>query len=287
MGNVFGSETHLDGLKFPSNIKRDFPISAAAEKVKQLLRASINSYRLSSIALPITAAYFLGASPRELTQLYEKWVLTLCEPWPEDDPVADSIGKFNLPEWYGDDRYEQRYYEYFRDCLTEAPQWDAIVTQHMDQLWTRLTRNDLRPILELAAGIEMDNGMIVSEALAMACTDPEGSLEVNESASTAIKTGDLAVIFRNLAKRALATRSLKAVTAVHGCAEVFLSANLRILSEHRELVVLDAVDRLVSQIERQPDSQLPIVEPREALDSQDHELVLFTRSRLVLKFIAT
>lgn len=287
MGNVFGSESYLDGLKFPSPIERDFQISAAAEKVEQLLRASVNSYRLSTIALPITAAYFLGASPQELVQLYEKWVLALCVPWPDDDPVADSIGKFNLFEWYGDDRYEQRYYEYFRDCLTEATHWEAVVSEHMEQLWTRLIRNDLRPMLELAAGIEMDNGMIISEALAMACTDPEGSLLVEESAPTTMKTGDLAVKLRGLAKRALKTRSLKAVTAVHGCAEVFLSSKFGTLSEHRKLVILEEVEKFVTRIDSQPDTHLPVLEPREALNSQDPDLVLFTRSRLVLNCIAS
>jgi len=147
---------YIDGLEFSSNIERDFEPTEASDKLEQLLRATATSYRPSVIGPALVSAFYLGAFAEQLTLLYEKWVDEIGTPWPEENPVAASIGKDDIPEHFSDNEYELRYYDYFRDCLTESRNWNKVVKEHIDVVWVRLFRDDFRPLITLASAVEMN-----------------------------------------------------------------------------------------------------------------------------------
>jgi len=287
MGGILWSRPHeiyLDGLEFSSSIERDFDPETAVAKLKQLLNANIYNYRPGSgMALPLTAAFFLGADPTLLTSLYEKWSAN-CEEWPEDNPVAESIGMDNLDEFYGDRRFDHRYYDYFRDCLTEKPTWDKIVTMHMPQLWSRFANGNLRPLMELAAALEADNGMTAAAALTLACIEEPGELSVIDvEGEYGIDGEKLGIKFRNLARKALALKDYEGVLMVHACAEVFLSPRLRLLTFTQEMPIILSVEKYLDAAEQ---GNQAVVSPQQALESQNPELITYTRARLIIEKIA-
>lgn len=292
MGGILWSkptpEIPLDGLGFSANIERDFDPNTALNKLEQLLRASANTYRPSYLPPALVAAFYLGAYPEQLTALYEKWVAEICTPWPYEDPVAESVGKFNLQEFFGNQEYERKYYEYFLDCFTEESNWSNLVRAHSD-LWPRLINNQFRPLIQLAAAVESDNEMTVSLALAMACADPQGSVPpISNEDVPAPKTVEgpyMAKKLQSMAQKALKTQSFEAVIPVHACAEVFLRPGGNVLSFEPSITILECLDKYISQ----PDlkfERLESVDPSDALFSEDWKLITYTRSRLVLEKLA-
>lgn len=291
MGGILWSkptlEVNLDGLGFSSQVERDFDPNDSLEKLEQLLRASANTYRPSNLPPALVAAFYLGAFPEQLTFLFEKWVPEICTPWPAEDPVAESVGKFNLPEYYGLDSYELRFYEYFRDCFTEQPDWKKVVKNHSAMLWRRLSRNNYRPLVQLAAAAESSNDMTVSLALAMACADPEG-LEApipDEPAKKQFDGASMALKLRELAIKALKTQSYEVVVPVHACVEIFLNPNGNVLTFESSWAILDSLDRYIAS-EGDKFEKLETLDNSDALFSEDWKLITYTRSRMVLEKIA-
>lgn len=292
MGGIFWSkpalEINLDGLGFPTTIERDFEPQESLEKLEQLLRAAATCYRPSSLPPALVAAFYLGAGPDQLTLLYEKWVSEICTVWPSEDPVAESVGKFNLQEFYGLEAYELRFYEYFRDRLTEEPNWVRLVKDHRDMLWPRLAHNQFRPLIELAAGAESENDMIVSLALAVACSDPVGSVQPINPETIPMEGFDGAYMankLREMAIRALETQSYEAVVPVHACAELFLRPKGNVLTFKSSIALIESLEQFINN----PDikfEKMEYLDNSDALFSEDWKLITYTRSRMVLERLA-
>lgn len=268
----------LDGLGFPGVVEHEVDIKASKRKLDHLLRASVTHFRPSDINYAITSAYFLGASAELLTELFEKWADEICEQRPDDDPIAASVGRFNLDEFIGEKQYEQRYYDYFRDCLSEYSRWSKIFSEHMDIFWPRLALGEFRPLRELATAIETTNDLVACRALAETCTEPLS--DPNELLVADHTKKELSAELRRIARKALQSNNEDVVINVQAAAEIFLSPT-RALKPEQVLAVLNRVESTIT-----PGKGFREVTPEKALESKDYKLVMFTRARLILQKIS-
>lgn len=281
--NTADAPPALDGLGFQGVVsadKTETDFKSSKRKLDHLLRASVTNFRPSDINFAIAAAYFLGSSAEQLTAYFEKWANEMCEQRPEDDPTAASVGRFNLDEFIGEKKYEQRYFDYFRDYHSEYSKWSAIFTEHMDIFWPRLALGDFRPLRELATAIETGNELVACRALAETCTEPaphESDLLKPDFAQK-----DLSSEFRRIARKALGSRNVWAVINVQAAAEVFLSPT-RALKPEQIFAVLDKIDESIRPGEKEEYKEVSV---EEALASNDCLLIMFTRARLVLEKIS-
>lgn len=277
MGNSWSGNQQLplDGLGFPGVTGSDVDIKASKRKLDHLLRANVTTFVPCDINYAITSAFYLGASAEKLTELYEKWADEICVIRPDDDPIAASVGKFNLDEFIGEKKYEQRYYDYFRDCLSEYSRWSTIFSEHMNLFWNRLSLGAFRPLRELATALETGNDLVACRALAEACSEPAESKEQLLLPNPVKK--DLSTEMRKIARLAMKSNNEQAVINVQAASEVFLSPT-KWLKPEEIFAILEKLEQTINQ-----GSEFRIVSPQEALESGDYNLVMFTRSRLVLE----
>lgn len=139
------------------------------EKVKQLLHALFGEYEFNSCPSILVSLFYLGVSPAQLTHIFDKLSQNFVE-FPDEDPIADSIGEETMDEFYGKQEYEKRYYEFFRDQLTEFPDWPEVVARYVPILGTRLFGDHFSPLIQLGAACEINDPVLAMQALAMACT---------------------------------------------------------------------------------------------------------------------
>lgn len=239
MGAGWSYPQGIDGLNLRDNEIAKKPTAESFRKLSHFLRGANATYRLSSLRFSeeLVSAYFLGYSPQDLLELYESFE---GEPWPDDDPVAESIGEENLSEFYGQPQYQGRYYDYFRDCLTEEPGWEEVVRHHLKQLCPRLAADNWAPLVHLAAAVEIGGSgtVLAMEALAMACV---GKYEPCSPPDIQFNHEELVL----LVKRASKKRSAKALVVAQALCEIVLSSSEHIFAQPQAEMLLRGVSAFV------------------------------------------
>lgn len=260
MGAGWSYPQGIDGLNLRSNKIERSPTAASFSKLGHFIRGANAVYRLASLRFSeeLVSAYFLGYDSQGLLALYENFK---GEPWPDDDPVAESIGEENLHEFYGQPEYERRYYDYFRDCLTEEPDWETVVRHHMKQLAPRLAADDWAPLVHLAAAVEIGYAgtVLAMEALAMACV---GNLK--PQSTTSMPSGGKGLVL--LVGKACRKKSAKPLVVAQALCEIALSQSERILSSDEAETLTAGVSALVESFpDGEPEPTTSLAERRARL----------------------
>lgn len=199
------SKLAIDGLGHPSPLPTP-PLKESRVKVDQLLLALSSNYQFNSLGERLVNKYFMGATPAELIQMFDSEAANLPK-WVQDDPEADSVCEDNILEFANDVQYQERFYDFFRDQLTEAPEWQPIVSQFEDLVFEGLWKYEARALIHLACAVEINHPVMAMEALGMAAwaTPDEPPPQVREGADFRI------VLQRSLTRSSTATRAAAAV----------------------------------------------------------------------------
>ncbi|ANB14250.1 hypothetical protein AWJ20_5211 [Sugiyamaella lignohabitans] len=127
----------------------------------------------------LVSAYFLGASPKQLEDLYEDSIQELVQ-WTEERP--SEVTDDDWTDFFGRKNYDRAYFDYFTDKISESTKdWKVIAKQfYVDKyqadgeqpnLLSGLYSGLLHPLIHFGYAIEVDSPLIAIEALAMSCTE--------------------------------------------------------------------------------------------------------------------
>jgi hypothetical protein len=186
MGNRVSS-IGIDGLgvRVPYAIPR--PTKESTEKLNQLIRANNASYQVffnhrkfhNHLPHSLSSIYFLGATPEQLTAMYEEEAEKL-DPWLEDSP--ENITDQNWVDHLGDKAYERGYFDYFSDKISDASwdystwDWrkvskDFLLDHNGENMFDGLVGGLLHPLIHFGYAQELDSGFVAAEALTLtACS---------------------------------------------------------------------------------------------------------------------
>ncbi|PRT55444.1 hypothetical protein B9G98_03064 [Wickerhamiella sorbophila] len=228
------SKLAIDGLGNPTPLPTP-PLEESRVKVDQLLLALSSNYQFNSLGERLVNEYFLGATPAELIKTFDTEAAKLPK-WVQDDPEADSVCEDNIREFANDVQYQERYYDFFRDQLTESTEWESVVAQFQDLIFDGLFRYEARALIHLACAAEINHPVMAMEALGMAAwaTPDEPSPPVRQGA-------DLRVVLQ----RAL-NRGFTAARAAAAVCELTMGRNY--------LPPRKLVDRLAYELQHFPES---------------------------------
>lgn len=177
MGNKLSSSAAIDGLgtKIPYAIPR--PTAESTEKLNQLIRANNATYAIyfnhrkfhNHLPHSLASIYYLGATPEQLTAMYEREAETLV-PWKEDSPQV--ITNENWTQYFDDKNFERGYFDYFSDKISDA-QWDwrkvtrKFLLDKDENMFDGLVGGILHPLIHLGYAQELDSGLVAAEALSL------------------------------------------------------------------------------------------------------------------------
>lgn len=228
MGNQ-PSKPVIDGLGHPTPLDTP-PLAESRVKLDQLLLALSANYQFNSLGELLVNQYFMGATPAALIQIFDTEAEKLAK-WAQDDPEADSVCESNVLEFANQAQFQERYYDFFRDQLTEAPEWEPVV-RHFEQLvFDGLWQYDMRALIHLGCASEINHPVMAMEALGMgAWATPESSPQIGQDAD-----------FRTVLERALE----KGGTAARGAAAV-----CQLVLGPLQLPKQQLVNRLAHEIEQ-------------------------------------
>lgn len=188
MGNYFSSPAPaaFDGLGYKAPPGCPTPTQASYDKVHQLIRANHNNYQVkfnnrkfhNHLAHILCSAYFIGATPQELTAIYEEDIKDLV-PWKEDSP--DELTLDTYSKHFGDVKYERAFFDLFEEEVTDVAQFNwkktanevysASEVPNSGVLFPGLAFGLLHPIIHLGYAFEMDCSPLAVEAMTVACMD--------------------------------------------------------------------------------------------------------------------
>lgn len=174
----------FDGLNLaprPKGLPAPTPESKA--KLHQLLRANHQFYSTlynsrkfhNHTPHALASAYFLGATPETLYELYEQNTEPLAR-WEEDSPAE--VTDDDWFELLGDKRYERGFQDYFQEKITDGKtfDWKEVFSQFVyderapGAIVHGLFGGLLHPLIHLGYAAELDDWEIASESLTLAAT---------------------------------------------------------------------------------------------------------------------
>ncbi|KAG5356014.1 hypothetical protein CJU89_5734 [Yarrowia sp. B02] len=189
MGNLLSTsaKTAFDGLGYEAPAGCPKPTPEALTKAHQLLRANHSNYQVkfndrkfhNHLAHILGAGYFLGASPQQLTAIYEEDIKELVE-WKEDSPEELTMDTY--PKHLGDVRYERGFFDLFQEEVTDVASydWKAVANEvysytegvpNSGALFPGLAFGLLHPLIHLSYAFELDAAPVAVEAMTIACMD--------------------------------------------------------------------------------------------------------------------
>ena len=235
----------IDGLGHESPLST-LPQPQSKEKANQLILALISTFRFNTVAEELVCAYFMGDSPKQLIDLFDQEAEQLPK-WPQDDPVEDSVWEENMAEFANQDQYQERFFDFFRDELTEIPNWIDVVRKFESLVFDGLWERDCRALVHLACAAEIDHAMMAMEGLAMAAwATPENAKEVEAK-------GDLKITI----ERALCTGGLALPITAAACQLILAKKHL--LTPQR---LLNRLSYEIDQLWEQGGSSTTRAEPK-------------------------
>lgn len=181
MGNMMSSTTGnegFDGLGYSGHGIGPRPESR--EKLNQLLKANNRLYgvlfnnRKFHNHLPhlVISAYYLGATPKQLVELFEHESESLT-PWEEDSPSV--LTNDDLTDHFGDKQYERGFFDYFTDRLeveTKKEWYDPAREFLVDKgLQKGLFGGLLHPLIHMGYAVEANSEYVAVEALSLVATE--------------------------------------------------------------------------------------------------------------------
>lgn len=155
------------------------PRPESREKLNQLLKANNRLYgvlfnnRKFHNHLPhlVISAYFLGATPKQLVELFEHESQSLT-PWKEDSPSV--LTDDDLTEHFGDVQYERGFFDYFTDRLeveTKREWYDPARDFLVDKgLQKGLFGGLLHPLIHMGYAVEANSEYVAVEAMTLIAT---------------------------------------------------------------------------------------------------------------------
>ncbi|AOW04503.1 hypothetical protein B0I72DRAFT_136999 [Yarrowia lipolytica] len=189
MGNLLSTtaKTAFDGLGYEAPPGCPKPTAQSLEKAHQLLRANHSNYQVkfndrkfhNHLAHILGAAYYLGASPQQLTAIYEEDIKDLVE-WKEDSP--EELDMTTYVKHLGDVRYERGFFDLFQEEVTDVASydWKAVANEvyshtegvpNSGALFPGLAFGLLHPLIHLSYAFELDAAPVAVEAMTLACMD--------------------------------------------------------------------------------------------------------------------
>lgn len=178
----------FDGLRLaprPNGLPAPTPDSKT--KLHQLFRANHQFFATlynnrnfhNHVAHALGSAYFLGATPEMLYDIYEESTEPLAH-WEEDSPAE--VTDNDWFEFLGDKRYERGFQDYFQDKITDNKtyNWKEVYSEFVyderapGALVHALFGGLLHPLIHLGYAAEFNNWELASEAMTLAATGYQG-----------------------------------------------------------------------------------------------------------------
>lgn len=176
-------DTKIDGigLAVPDAYNLKKPTAESTRKLDQLIKGNHNSYAVlfnnrkfhSHLPHIIVSAYCLGATPEQLTALYDNQAETLT-PW-SNEPV-ETLTDDDWRSYLGDKRMERAFFDYISDKFNENKgDWQPIVRRFLTDkncnLFPGLFGGLLHPLIHLGYAVETNSPYLAIEALTLCCTE--------------------------------------------------------------------------------------------------------------------
>lgn len=173
------SKPIIDGLGYSPSFAFNGASEKSKLKVEQLIRANNHNYGFlfnnrkfhNHCPHHLVSAFFLGATPEQLTAIFEKEANDLT-PWSDenDSELLDSDWKTFL----GNRNYEHEFFNFFSDKVNDSRRGWKPVARHFlndEGLVRGLMGGLVHPAIHLGYAVEVDSPEIAIEALAMICTE--------------------------------------------------------------------------------------------------------------------
>lgn len=169
------------GLQPPATYNLPKPTAESLRKLHQLIKGNHNSYAVlfnerkyhSHLPHIIVSAYFLGATPQQLTAIYDNQAETLV-PWKDshDEVLVDDDWRTHL----GDKKYERAFFDYISDKFNDNKgDWQPVARSFLvdkkNNLFPGLFGGLVHPLIHLGYAVEADSPYLAIEALTLSCTE--------------------------------------------------------------------------------------------------------------------
>lgn len=139
------------------------------------------------------SAYYLGATPQQLNEVYESQADVLDQ-WQEDSP--DEVTDQDWRQLRGKKEYTSAWKDYITDKVSEvsADDWASVARSYLyekkDNLFVGLYGGLVHPLIHLGYAVETDSPLIGIEAIAMCGTEYSDFRSTLDAADVTVKDSD-------------------------------------------------------------------------------------------------